>query len=295
MPSPSLLRRTALTATASSFALIVLGGIVRITGSGMGCGEHWPKCNGEWFPPLDLPTFIEIFHRWVAVLVSVAVVATAVVAWRRHRSEPRLLWPATLGVMLLITQVLLGAVTVKLELPPAVVIVHFLNALLLLTAVLVTGLRAGQAGDVPQAQRHPLHRLAWITALAGFATVILGAWVANLNAGPACLGFPFCRGGIVPTNPLAHVQLTHRIVAYAFLVLLLVLVVRVMKRSDAASRPFRLSAATALALAVIQIGIAAAMVLTLLPAGLRALHLLTGTAVWVALVTLLHHSSARPA
>ena len=297
MPSATLLRRTALTAAVLSFALIVLGGIVRITGSGMGCGEHWPKCNGEWFPPLDLPTFIEIFHRWVAALVSVAVLATGVVAWRRHRREPQLLVPATLGVVLLISQVLLGAVTVKLELPPLVVIVHFVNALLLLTAVLVTALRASPAGTAPPpTERHSLHRLAWITALTGFATVILGAYVANLNAGPACLGFPLCRGGILPPpDPLAHIHLTHRIVAYAFFVLLVVLVGRARRRTEAESRGFRLSAALALILAVIQIGIAAAMVLTLLPPALRGLHLMAGAAVWTVLVVLIHHSGRTPA
>ena len=56
-----------------AFGLIVLGGVVRITGSGMGCGDHWPLCNGEWFPPLDLPTMIEIGHRWAAALVSMVV------------------------------------------------------------------------------------------------------------------------------------------------------------------------------------------------------------------------------
>lgn len=297
MTSYTLLRRTAYTAAVLSFALIVLGGIVRISGSGMGCGEHWPKCNGEWFPPLDLPTFIEIFHRWVAALVSVAVLVTGAVAWRRHRHEPRLLVPATLAVVLLITQVVLGAVTVKLELPPAVVIVHFVNALLLLTAVLVTALRATPEGATPHPlQSHPLHRLAWITALTGFATVILGAYVANLNAGPACLGFPLCRGGILPPpNPLAHVHLTHRIVAYAFFFLLVALVGRATKRTDAESRGFRLSAAAALLLAVIQIGIAAAMVLTLLPPTLRGLHLMVGAAVWTALVVLIHHSGRIPA
>ncbi len=295
MTSYTLLRRTAYTAVALSFALIVLGGIVRITGSGMGCGEHWPKCNGEWFPPLDLPTFIEIFHRWVAALVSVAVLVTGAVAWRRHRHEPRLLVPATLAVLLLISQVLLGAVTVKLELPPAVVIVHFVNALLLLTAVLVTALRASPEPAIPPpAQRHPLHRLAWVTALTGFATVILGAYVANLNAGPACLGFPLCRGGILPPpDPLAHVHLTHRIVAYAFFVLLVVLVVRATKRADAESRSFKLSAVAALMLAIVQIGIAAAMVLQFLPPSLRGLHLLAGTAIWAALVIMTHYSS-RP-
>ena len=85
----------------------------------MGCGDHWPRCNGEWFPPLDLPTMIEIGHRWAAALVSLSVLAIAVVAWIRHRADSRALRrPATLALVLLVVQVLLGAVTVKLALPP---------------------------------------------------------------------------------------------------------------------------------------------------------------------------------
>ena len=116
--STRLLRRLSWTGVALAFGLIVLGGIVRITGSGMGCGDHWPRCNGEWFPPLDLPTMIEIGHRWAAALVSLVVLAMAAVAWTRHRSAPALRNPATLAVVILLVQVLLGAITVKLALPP---------------------------------------------------------------------------------------------------------------------------------------------------------------------------------
>ena len=71
-----LIRRLAWTGAVLAVGLVVLGGVVRITGSGMGCGDHWPRCNGEWFPPLDLPTAIEIGHRWAAALVSLFVAAT---------------------------------------------------------------------------------------------------------------------------------------------------------------------------------------------------------------------------
>ena len=95
-----LLRRLAWTGSAFALGLIVLGGVVRITGSGMGCGDHWPRCDGEWFPPLDLPTLIEIGHRWAAALVSLLVFAVAVVAWRRHRDQPSLRNPALLAAAL---------------------------------------------------------------------------------------------------------------------------------------------------------------------------------------------------
>ncbi len=60
------------TAAACAYLLIVLGAVVRITGSGMGCGDHWPLCNGHLFPSLhDIPTVIEWSHRLLAALVSV--------------------------------------------------------------------------------------------------------------------------------------------------------------------------------------------------------------------------------
>ena len=56
-------------AAACAYLLVVLGAVVRITGSGMGCGDHWPLCNGHLFPPLnDIPTVIEWSHRLVAAL-----------------------------------------------------------------------------------------------------------------------------------------------------------------------------------------------------------------------------------
>src|SRR5467141_2264172 len=123
------------TAAAATYLLIVLGAVVRITGSGMGCGDHWPLCNGRLFPPLnDVGTVIEWSHRLVAALVSALVVALAVYAWRTQNDARRIAY-AALG--LLVLQVLLGAVTVKLALPPWTVILHLGTAMLLLAALIV--------------------------------------------------------------------------------------------------------------------------------------------------------------
>src|SRR5438309_10221069 len=93
-------------AAACTYLLIILGAIVRITGSGLGCGEHWPLCNGRLFPPLDLPTWIEWSHRLAAGLVTILVAA---VAWctfwlpreggsgKRETSPPPFPRPPTAG------------------------------------------------------------------------------------------------------------------------------------------------------------------------------------------------------
>src|SRR5207244_13339793 len=72
-------------AAACTYLLVILGAIVRITGSGLGCGEHWPLCNGTLLPPLDLPTMIEYGHRLAAAAVSGLVTALAAYAWCLRR------------------------------------------------------------------------------------------------------------------------------------------------------------------------------------------------------------------
>src|SRR3977135_569226 len=100
------------TAAACAYLLIVLGAVVRISGSGMGCGDHWPLCNGHLFPPLnEIPTVIEWSHRLVAGPGSLLVAPLVVLDWRRA-------WPS---LALLIIQVLLGAMTVKTGLTPVLV------------------------------------------------------------------------------------------------------------------------------------------------------------------------------
>src|SRR5690348_4742211 len=138
--------RLAWTAATFTYLLIILGAIVRITGSGLGCGEHWPLCNGRLLPPLDVPTMIEYGHRLAAAAVSVLVAGLAGLAWwlRRgvgsgERSAPDRTAYAALG--LLGVQVLLGAITVKLQLPPWTVVLHLGTAMLLLATLLIIAKR----------------------------------------------------------------------------------------------------------------------------------------------------------
>jgi len=289
-----LYRRLSWSAVGLVFGLIVLGGWVRISGSGMGCGAHWPLCKGEWFPPLDLPTLIEIGHRWVAALVTVCVFALGFVAWRRHRRDRSLRAPATLAVVLLEFQVILGPVIVKFDLPPAVVVIHLLNAMVLLAVVLVCALRSTTSLAAP-AQRHRDHPLVLLTAGLGFVVIFYGALVANLNAGLVCQGFPLCDGRLgPPVSALGLLQWTHRILAFSFLGLVATVALRQWRGSEPEHRSLRRAALAVLVATVAQVGVAAAMVLHLLPPGLRAAHLLAGTLLWSLLTVLAYYSSRSP-
>src|SRR5213596_444015 len=94
--------RLAWTAATFTYLLIILGAVVRITGSGLGCGEHWPLCNGHLLPPLDLPTWIEWSHRLVAGLVTGLVTALAAYTWWPRRGQGKGEWGRVAYVALIL-------------------------------------------------------------------------------------------------------------------------------------------------------------------------------------------------
>ena len=87
------LRRLSILSLILGIGHVVFGAIVRITGSGMGCGDHWPKCQGHWFPPLDrTDLIIEVTHRYFAATLSVAILALLAVAFAPAKHAGRE-WP----------------------------------------------------------------------------------------------------------------------------------------------------------------------------------------------------------
>ncbi|MDH5642936.1 MAG: COX15/CtaA family protein [Gemmatimonadota bacterium] len=274
-----------------TYLLIVLGGIVRITGSGMGCGDHWPLCNGHMFPPLDdIATVIEWGHRMVVVLLTVMIATVAGLAYAK-RNEAGVagpggpLRPLVLSLGLLVVQSLLGAITVWMELPPTTIILHFGTAMGMLAALLVAGLRAGI--QAPLNVNEKTARAGWVALWISAATLLLGALTANLGAAGACIGFPLCNGRIWPADPeggLAVIHWVHRLFGYGLTLHLVGMVMAYRKRGE--SRAVQLAAWWSLGVTLTQVAVAAAMVLTFLQPTWRAWHMAAGTAVWVALVIL---------
>ncbi len=281
---PRRLLTLAWSAAACTYLLIVLGAVVRITGSGMGCGDHWPLCNGRLFPPLDdIGTVIEWSHRLVAALVSIQVAALAATTWwlRRGAGSTEQDTPGRLSYLalgLLIVQVLLGAITVKLELPAWSVVLHLGTAMLLLATLVI----AAAAGRVGAQHAAPLPTA--VLALT-FVTVLFGALTANLGAAAACGGFPLCNGQVwITAGPLALIHWTHRLLAYGLAIVATVWAVRTPGGGPKA----------VLGLIALQIAIGAATVLLGLPTGLQAAHVAVGTAVWVGVTLLRTAPHPRP-
>src|SRR6185503_2286469 len=187
---------------------LVFGGIVRISGSGMGCGDHWPRCNGSWVPPFDNPTvMIEYTHRLLALLVVLSIFAVVAVA-HRHRAEAGVSGPggvrraANSALVLVIAVALLGMVTVKLGNRPIATVAHWTLALALLCVVCAAAIRAGAiGGSAARSQQGTTRAVRSIGAGAAlaFLAVVLGGLVAKSpGAAVACPGFPLC--GTTPAD-----------------------------------------------------------------------------------------------
>ncbi len=177
----------------ATYALVVLGGVVRVSGSGLGCPD-WPLCHGRLLPPLNLHAIIEYSHRGTASLTSTLVVVTALVAWVGWRHRRDILIPATVALGLLVVQVALGAITVQLELPPMIVLAHLATAMALLAAVCVTAVAAvltapGAPTDVSARRR------ARGAAAGTFLLILSGSLVVGSGASGACNAWPLCGGG----------------------------------------------------------------------------------------------------
>jgi heme A synthase len=275
------LARIAWAAALATYLLIVLGGIVRITGSGLGCGDEWPVCHGRLIPSFaDVPTLIEWSHRLAAAIVSTLVVVLAgLVWWERKRGVGSGEWvrPGTTSYVafgLLVVQVLLGAITVRLHLPPWTIVLHLGTAMLLFAILLATAnqLTPGASPGLPGSANPP----AAGAALLVFLTVLGGALTANLGAATACVGFPLCNGQWVVTgNYLQYVQWAHRLLAYTTFAYLLAW----------AQATRRRAALLVLGVASLQIVIAAAMVTHAVPSILAAAHVAVGAALWGTVVS----------
>ncbi len=265
-------------AAAATYLLIVAGGLVRATDSGLGCPD-WPLCFGEWIPPADLHAWIEHSHRLIAaVAVGPLVGAVALITVFTNRRRDRvLLGAAVIAGLLVIVQSWLGGQVVIQLLRAELVTAHLAMALTVLAMTIVIADRAA-AGPLPPATRTGLSTLVAVTGAALFLQMLLGSWVSGTQAGLAYTDFPLMNGDVVPqvVIPGQATQLLHRALAAVVLVLVIWTARRV-RRELEAPLP-RLLVALAVLLVVVQVGLGAANVWSRLSAFFVVPHLAVGAA-----------------
>jgi heme A synthase len=266
---------------------VILGSIVRITGSGLGCRD-WPLCYQHETDRFAYRTLLEVAHRLLGTAGGLLVLATAVTAFLLHRRSrstgdfPRGLWLAAAAALgLYAFQGILGGVTVLMKNSPFTVAMHLGNAELvlgmgILVAVWAAGLFGGPAVDSTGGRLSVL--LGGI--IGAYVIVVTGAVVVGTGASGACTSWPLCGGA----GRLADTHMLHRVV-----VLLGSVAILLAARSGARrwrGRGLAMAAYATVALLVAEVLVGAAQVLGGLPSALRSVHVALASAVWAGTVML---------
>ncbi len=281
-------RRLSLLTAFWIWLLIVVGGVVRVTGSGLGCPD-WPLCYGQVLPPPDTTALIEFSHRFVAGVGGLLILATVWLAWRRYRAHPWIIWPTTIMIVVLPLQFVLGAIVVLTELEPLSVAVHLGTALIIFACALLAALYANQpAGLDREALSARYLNLLRAAVAALFLLLTTGAVVVGEGASYSCPDWPLCNGRVLPPPdaPLpVWLHVTHRYTVVIIGVLLLGVVIAFLR--ERASRPIMARWAVWLGvLFLLQAAIGAVKIWSHLATVWRVAHLGTAAAVWAVLIIL---------
>src|SRR5205809_3016809 len=219
--SGSGLHRLAVATAGATLVLLLLGGLVTSTGSGLAVPD-WPLSFGQVFPPMVGGVLFEHGHRLAATAVGCLTVVLAL--WTvvgDARASVRAL--GLLALLAVVLQGLLGGITVLYKLPLAVSVTHACLALTFFCLTVTLALVTSPAWSAPRPRRSPaaLAVLAGLTTGAVFGQVVLGALVRHMHAGLAIPDFPLAFGRLVPplVTPYIAVHFAHRVGALVVAIL----------------------------------------------------------------------------
>lgn len=276
------------------FVLVVWGGVVRLSGSGLAIPD-WPLAEGKLLPRAHPNVLIEYVHRAIAGVVGLLTLAVAIVLYRDPEWRRRLgLWMAAalLGLGL---QVFIGGRVVLEELPVDRVVTHLLLAFLFFAILLHITLRVqdGPEGRPATSDGRARFLAGWagLSSLLVLGQVALGGWVSSSGAALACTDFPTCHGTLFPKmEGLVGIHYAHRLGAY----LVTLVILGLLLRSATIGLPIR--ARWILRISGILLGLQFALgvgnVLLMVPLPVSAAHLGTALILFGSL-RIAHHELAR--
>jgi heme A synthase len=275
-------RRLALVTAAFAYLQIALGGLVRVSGSGLGCPD-WPLCHGRPYPPADLHAIIEYSHRAVGTVTGLLIIATVVLAWVVFRTRrPLVAWIATASLIGVVGEGALGGIVVANELQPWLVVVHLGLAMMILGFLVATAVMAGPpSAGIPD---RGFRRLAALTASATFVMLLTGSTIVASNADQSCRSWPLCGGGFTPDFGGANAfTMLHRGAVLVIGLLIVYVLVTAIRRWGAGSG-IGLSAIATLIVFVAQVAVGAAAALTD-SAFFNGFHVALATLLWSGVLT----------
>lgn len=217
--------------------LILLGGaLVTKTDSGMGCGRHWPGCNGQLIPDeITAEVLIEFSHRLVTGAVGILIVVLAVWSWKAmgHIRETKFL--ALMAVFFLVLQALIGAAQVLWGQGDFILALHFGISLISFASVLLLTLlifEVDQKFDTDKIQIGK--RLKWHTigvSTYSYIVIYTGALVRHTESGLVCLDWPLCRNDsfALPQNMYEWIQMGHRAAAALIVIWIAIIMIHAIR------------------------------------------------------------------
>jgi heme A synthase len=274
-------RWLALVTVVAVYLQVVLGSVVRITGSGLGCRD-WPLCYQHETDRFAYRTLLEVAHRVLGTAGGALVLATAVLAvilYRRREADgfPRgLRMAALIALGLYCLQGVLGGVTVLMKNSPFTVAIHLANAELVLGMTILVALWAARvrrgAGGLRTADQGARRLVAG--SVGAYLVLVTGAVVVGTGASGACASWPLCgsSGGLADTHML------HRLVVLGGSVAILAAAQVAARRWRGG--PLGSAAYLTVGLLLAEVLVGAAQVLAGLPPALRSIHVALASAVW---------------
>ncbi|MFJ7154955.1 heme A synthase [Streptomyces sp. NPDC101118] len=290
-PTPRTLQRAALAAVVMSVVIVVTGGAVRLTGSGLGC-DTWPKCTDDSLfatPAQGVHGAIEFGNRMLTYVLCAAVgwaiiAARSAKPWRR--SLTRLGWTQFFIVM---GNAVLGGITVWTGLNPYSVAGHFLLATSLITVTTLTWQRTREGDTEPRPRvPRPVRKLGW--AIAGTSLVLIAAGTVVTGSGPHA-----GDSSEVPRMPFDWSTTAHVHAVAAWVVCALAVAMWLVLRVVDAPDDTRARARDLLLVLLAQGAIGYVQYFTKLPEALVSAHMLGSCLVWIAAVRLVLSLRERPA
>ena len=280
-------------------AVVLWGALVRATGAGAGCGNHWPRCNGEVIPPSpSVQTLIEFTHRLMTGADGFMVLALVVLAWRLHPPRSPVRTGAALSAFFLVTEALVGAALVKLDLVADNrstsrvwwMSLHLVNTFMLLGSLT---LAAWWASGWPRVRLRGQGAVAWALFAAVAATLVVAVTGAITALGDTL--YPKTAVGVgegAAATFLERLRIVHPVVAIAT-ALSVVLVGMFVRRRRPGPMTARLSRRLT-ALFATQVMVGAFNVALLAPVWMQLVHLLVADVVWITLVCTTAAALAAP-
>jgi len=284
MRSIAFFHRVAFLTALFAYQQIALGGVVRVTASGLGCPD-WPLCHGRPYPAADVHSIIEYSHRTVGAITGLLLIATVVLAWAVFRHQrPLVAWLATASLVAIAAEGALGGVVVTNELAPWLVLVHLGLAMIILGFLIATAVMS--LATTEGVRDHSFRRLALIAAAATYFLLLTGSTVVASSADESCHAWPLCGNGLALDFAGANAfTMLHRGAVLVIGVMLVYVLIGSLRQASV--RPVALVTLLVLGLQV-AVGAAAALTNAAL---FNGLHVAIATLVWsgmlsIALLTL---------